>query len=170
MSQNEPCKPRKRRDVATELKVCAACGAVNGADRSVCWLCNETLGAAQRGIPGGPVLQQLAYEPPQRSRPERERPDRTFSLMSLFLVLTIVAVGLGIASVAPGMLVLFLLIVVPALVRTQSAPNSGALGFVGGFFEALGTVILFAMLVFVGACVALFAACWVLCVGSTAWR
>jgi hypothetical protein len=90
--------------------------------------------------------------------------------MSLFLVLTLVAVGLGIASVAPGMLVLFLLIVVPALLRTRSAPNSGALGFVGGFFEALGTVILFAMLVFVGAFVALFAACWVLCVGSTAWR
>lgn len=85
---------------------CPECGAELATGQARCWLCERKLSEAESGNP---------YASPQ---PAGENVDFQFSLASLFLIMTLVAVGTGLFLVAPGFGVLFAVLCVPALVRT----------------------------------------------------
>src|SRR5262245_25464974 len=85
---------------------CPECGAELAAGHARCWLCERKLNDADSGNP---------YVSPQ---PAGENIDFQFSLASLFLIMTLAAVGIGAFLVAPGIGVLFAVLSVPALVRT----------------------------------------------------
>ena len=154
-------KPPIRREAPTDLKACAACGAVNGADRRVCWLCNERLDGMQAGIRKGPLLQQIPYRSP------RETYSKTFSLSSLFLIVTMAAVGTGIFTVAPGLLVPYIAVVLATMLRSRPPPRGydgnevsrSWIDSIGDVFRTLAIAFLLLMLVSFGAVVALFFAC-----------
>ena len=86
--------------------VCAECGAALAAGRERCWLCE-----ARTQPPGQPN----PYAPPP---PLAEHAAAQFSLSTLFLITTLVAVCLGVGLLAPGLGMLLAIVSVPALVRT----------------------------------------------------
>jgi hypothetical protein len=126
---------------------CPECGAANEEGRSKCWLCGTEVAAGQRAAP------LTAHAPPQ------------FGLSSLFLIMTLICVCLGLVSIAPGLIVPLVVVVVPALVRTMSASKSWTrrgkqmtIGDkFGAFFTSLGIVILIVVagnIAFLAACLA----------------
>ncbi len=85
---------------------CPHCGAEVQTPGVLCWLCRH------RAISANPN----PYAPP---RPlAGENASAQCSLASLFLVTTLVAVGLGLFLPAPGLGVLFAFVAAPALIRT----------------------------------------------------
>jgi hypothetical protein len=70
-----------------------------------CWLCRQKQSSAEPN----------PYAPP---RPTGENAAAQFSLASLFLVMTLVAVCLGVFMLAPGLGILLAVVATPALVRT----------------------------------------------------
>jgi hypothetical protein len=135
---------------------CPECGADNDERRAKCWLCGANVAAgvaaSDSAAPG------TAHAPPQ------------FGLSSLFLILTLVCVCLGLISIAPGLIVLLLVIVVPALIRTFSASDQwtrrGAqmttVEKFAAFFTSLGIV----LLIWVAGIIALFTAFFIICVAG----
>ena len=85
---------------------CPECGAELAVGQARCWLCARALSEAESSNP---------YASPQ---PVGENIDYQVSLASLFLIMTLSAVGTGLFLVAPGLGVLFAVLSVPALVRT----------------------------------------------------
>src|SRR4051812_25608974 len=85
---------------------CPECGAELAAGQARCWLCARKFSEAENSNP---------YASPQ---PVGENNDYQVSLASLFLIMTLSAVGTGLFLVAPGLGVLFAVLSVPALVRT----------------------------------------------------
>jgi len=80
---------------------CPECGAHVQPTASQCWLCGSRL---EKIVPA--VLVPTA---PERS-------PYSFSLMTLFIVVTLVALTAGLAVIAPGLAVLLVVIAVPALI------------------------------------------------------
>ena len=128
---------------------CPECGADNDERRPKCWLCGANVvgGVATRDFarPG------TAHAPPQ------------FALSSLFLIVTLLCVCLGLASIAPGLIVPLLVIVVPALIRSVSASQRRTRGGApltiadkfAAFFASLGIVVLIGVagiIAFLAAC------------------
>ncbi len=99
--QNEPS--------AAEPIWCGACGAENASPRGACWLC----GVALRETAGEG---ENFYAPP---RPTAEDLAPSFSLSTLLLVMTLIALCLGVGAIAPGIAVVLVILSVPALVRTS---------------------------------------------------
>jgi hypothetical protein len=89
--------------------VCAECGAVLVAGYGRCWLCHRKVESGRSENP---------YSAP---RPTGEVSPVQFSLESLFLVTTLVAVGLGVFLLVPGLGILLAVVAIPALVRTLAA-------------------------------------------------
>ena len=86
---------------------CPECGAALDSRESKCWLCLRKLTAEPEMNPYvSPPAQALAVSPAQ------------FSLSTLLLVMTLVAVCLGVTMAAPGLGVLLIVLALPALVRT----------------------------------------------------
>ena len=92
---------------------CPHCGAQVQTLGSACWLCRQK---ASQSDPN-------PYAPP---RPLDENAAQ-FSLASLFLVMTLVAVCMGVIMIAPGLGILFAFITTPALIRTIVASSRGRL-------------------------------------------
>ena len=67
-----------------------------------------------------PNCQGLVRNIQETNIPQPTAPPRTFSLGSLFLAITLICVGLGLTLAFPGLGILFLLLVVPALIRTSA--------------------------------------------------
>ena len=136
--------------LGNDLIACVHCGAANGPNRSHCWLCHEHL----RGSSDNPVQVPAA-------------PVSTFSLASLLLVITLISVCLGVATVAPGLSVPLVIVVTVALIRTfaATARRKGVgeppdiLQKVGSFAASIGIV----LLIGVSAVIAFNIACWSLC-------
>jgi hypothetical protein len=84
---------------------CPHCGAEVQTPGGECWLCRLK----------EPPAKPNPYAPP---RPTGENAGAQFSLASLFLVMTLVAVCLGVFMLAPGLGILFAIVATPALVRT----------------------------------------------------
>ncbi|MBW3598746.1 MAG: hypothetical protein KY475_15910 [Planctomycetes bacterium] len=142
----------------TSAITCRDCGAENPAGRTQCWLCNAPLKA-----PAPADESPLAKEGAAPPKFVRSGAARTFGLDSLFLIITLAAVLLGILSQAPGWGALFAAAAVPAVVRTvmlqgrlkqQGRPMDVAqkiVTFLGSFgVAALATVA--AIIVFVATC------------------
>lgn len=86
---------------------CPGCGAENDPGRASCWLCAEPVGLGP-GAPSAPT----ALVPPVPLQ-------RTFTLSSLFLVMTLIAVCLGVAVQVPGLGIPLAILCTPALIRTM---------------------------------------------------
>lgn len=110
-----------------ELVACADCGASNASTAAKCWLCGRTFGAAtaqpsQSSSPSPPSLPLL----PAGASPfsaagastEERRGAWTMTLSSIFIFITLIAVGLGLAQVEPGLAIWYALIVGPAYTAT----------------------------------------------------
>ncbi len=91
---------------------CPECGAVNFGASEKCWLCGHilTIGAKTTFSPDRPPLSIDASHATDASR--------TYSLSTLFLLVTMAAVLCGITAVAPGLGIVLMILAVPALVRT----------------------------------------------------
>ena len=132
------------------LIACQTCGAANGPNRSHCWLCHEQLRGARGHATEAPVA-----------------PVSSFSLASLFLIITLISVCLGVAAVAPGLIVPLVIVVTLALIRTiAEASHYKATGDrpdawrkIGLFIASIGVV----MLVGIAAIIAFNIACWSIC-------
>ena len=96
----------------SDVPRCTACGAAVVAGQARCWLCLRNASEA---------IDENPYASP---RPiAGENVSGQVSLASLFLVMTLVAVGLGLFMQAPGLGVLFAFVATPALIRTFIATN-----------------------------------------------
>lgn len=136
---------------------CPECGATDRLAAERCWMCGARLRE-----PAGQAQSPFAAE----------ATSATFSLSSLFLVMTLVAVGAGVFAAAPGLGVLFLIVATPALVRTMvitsrqkshGVATTPAEKFVA-FLGSTGVV----LLIFLSIGAALFTACWTACAGGAA--
>jgi len=139
------------------LGKCPDCGADVAAEAPTCWLCFADLSAT--------AAERIAASPAPPPIPTAGA--HTFSLDTLFLVMTLVAVCAGIVAAAPEALVFVVLIVVPAVVRTlgktrqrvKSGEELTASAKIGAFFGSL----MLAALTWAAAMVAFFGACWAAC-------
>lgn len=145
---------RKDRPAMTgQSRKCPECDAENSPLAGCCWLCGASFAAK-------------ATEASAEPQPPGEAPtSTTFSLSTLFLVMTLAAVAAGAFAAAPGLGIVFLVVATPALVRTMVVTTrqqtaSGAAITPGkkviGFFGSVGVVL--ALIVSIQ--VALFIACW----------
>jgi hypothetical protein len=91
---------------------CPECGAALAPGAKSCWLCALKAKAPDASTPRNP------YASPA---PPSEHLDRTFSLTSMFLWTTLVAVIMGVATFAPGLAVTIAILSLPAAVRTIGA-------------------------------------------------
>jgi hypothetical protein len=89
---------------------CPHCGAEVQPPGGPCWLCRQK----------EPQADPNSYAPP---RAIGENTAAQFSLASLFLVMTLVAVCLGVFMIAPGLGILLVVVTAPALVRTTFASS-----------------------------------------------
>jgi hypothetical protein len=142
------------------MKRCPECGAVYPEVAQRCWLCHASL-VTDDEI----VLAESVSEPPKFVGSSS-----SFSLASLFAVLTLVAVGLGVASLQPGLGIAYGVIVLPALLATvirvqKQKAQQRAVSFgekIVTFIVSIGVVVgLFALSV-----AALVALCFVVVAGS----
>lgn len=130
---------------------CPECGATLRSQASRCWLCAKTIEAstAVTARPSSPTEQFAA---------------RQFSLSSLMLTITLLAVVLGVARLSPGIGIGLAIVATPALVRTcitavrrktRGQPMT-PLEKVGVFSATLGAV----LTVLIAAGAAFYATCW----------
>lgn len=84
---------------------CLECGAVNFTTAKKCYLCGKELTPPRPG----------ALPPPL---PQPTRGPWTYSLSTLFLIVTLAGVCFGLIAAAPGLGILISVLVAPALVRT----------------------------------------------------
>lgn len=94
--------------------VCRECGAAYPLTGQKCWLCGADL----------PERAALTTAPTSEN-PFAASAHRTFSLSSLFLVMTLAAVCLGVFAAAPGVGVALAIVATPALVRTMVVSSRG---------------------------------------------
>jgi hypothetical protein len=155
---------------------CPECGAelVPGAKK--CWLC--ALKAAAKAPPrrdeSTTGREAAAPQNPYASpAPASDHLDRTFSLTSMFLWTTLVAVVMGVASFAPGLAIMLAVLSLPAAARTIGAVyrrkqrrggSIGAAEKVETFIASLGIV----LAIVVGAITAFTAVCFPLGLASFA--
>ena len=116
---------------------CPECGAEVAGGQARCWLCERKLHGPEPINPYAPPPSAAGNVPSQ------------FSLASLLLIVTLVAVGVGLFRLAPGLGVLLAFFSLPALARTtidvtkhkQRGAPLGVLGKVGSFVVSLVVVL-----------------------------
>lgn len=91
--------------IATIL--CVDCGTTNDVGTKTCWLCGKAL--TPDNVIAVPPDPALAVSTPAQ-----------FDSTSLVLVVTVFAVGIGVAAIEPGFLVPYVILAVPALVSTHT--------------------------------------------------
>src|SRR5437870_10255314 len=106
--------------------VCPECGALRASAQARCWLC-ERKGSAGIGAVVNP------YASP---RPIGENSPLQFSIASLLLVTTLVAVCLGVFLQSPGLGIFLSVMTLPAVIRTiidvaQRKRGGAGLGVIG---------------------------------------
>lgn len=97
--------PAKNKSAA--LAFCPACGAGITPGQSACWLCFAPLHQAHfAALPAIPADPKLTANPGQ------------FSIATILLVTTLIAVCLGVFRYSPGLGIVLIIFAAPALVRT----------------------------------------------------
>lgn len=146
-------------------QVCPDCGATYPITAKYCWMCYRPLGRGPEGIGSSTpiVAQSAAGESPFATGNQAMQ----FGLSTVMLTITLVAVLLGVAKLAPGLGVLLALVVLPAYLRTCIAASrrsgrgqpmsTGAK--LGSFGLNLCIVVVVAIAVIVAGVVALLAVC-----------
>jgi hypothetical protein len=136
------------------LACCPECGAGVRTDAVRCWLCHRELGARD------------PYSPPAEIALVPGSGAAQFSLATILLVTTLVAVCLGVFRISPGFGVIVVVLATPALVRTivagtrekQRGHRLSVAEKIGTFVASFGVMIL--------ACVAGIAAFLAACFGT----
>jgi hypothetical protein len=144
----------------SRVRNCPACGAHVDPAWAKCWLCGERLGAGGSAV-AEPIL----------SKPARSAPVSSFSMASMMMLVTLVAVVLGVCSIAPGigvplgivMLIVWLRTTAVVKVR-QSRGKATTLSekaqlFAQSFAVLIGLIILTQVALVAAA----FGACFVIC-------
>jgi len=91
-------------ELATQTSTCAQCGAPWREESAACWLCGHDPAEPAQTVP-----------PP---RPPAARQPFSFSLETMFVVTTLVAVLFGVCLIAPGIGFLLCILSLPAFLRT----------------------------------------------------
>jgi hypothetical protein len=94
---------------ASSNVVCPVCGAEQGRQRASCWMCGAALGA-EAPPPGSPA----SFAPAA----EASSAHFSFSISTLLLITTLVAVCCALVSAIPGLGVMICILLVPVVVRT----------------------------------------------------
>jgi hypothetical protein len=147
---------------ASATKACPRCRAENRQGALHCWLCGLELRAvSRRAAPGeaAPALIDDVQVVPEGGG--------TFSLTTLFLLITLLAVCFGLFAIAPGLSILLAIAVGPAFLRTllvsyhrQKLGREVTPGRkVALFFMSVATIVMMAVVVIVAAMVALCVIC-----------
>jgi hypothetical protein len=141
--------------------VCAQCRAENPAYNKHCWLCHAPL-ARKSEV----VTAELASKP--RPMPLAEA---FFWILTAGCLLVLVLVGIGIAQTDPGLLVVYAIVLAPALIATLARSLlsvqrghrvSGMEVFLTLLFSASVTILVVVVL-FIAVIVAFFAYCLYIC-------
>jgi hypothetical protein len=135
---------------------CPHCGATNVRWDPTCWLCKQPLPTGASAVEA-PILAEVVGMQPQ------------FGLSTLLLVVTVACLCLGLVSIAPGLIVPLVAIVLPAIVRSVvSARNAAGPVSVGDklatFAASLGLIVL----IWIAGLVALGTACTLIVIGGAA--
>lgn len=85
--------------------LCVDCGSTNEAGAKVCWLCGQTLTPATSVVV------------PSDAPPEAVAKEE-FDTTSLVIVVTVIAVGVGLTANEPGLLIPYAIVSIPALIST----------------------------------------------------
>jgi hypothetical protein len=88
---------------------CPACGAIHLGKSAVCWLCQEPL-LTKDGQPRAPAV--AGGERRERGSPW------TFSLSSLFLLMTLISICMAVLVLSPPLGILLVVVATPAAART----------------------------------------------------
>jgi hypothetical protein len=155
---------------------CRECGAANYAGATKCYLCGREFTETERAVlppvrslGRTPLARQLPPQLPgttdQRASPSplAARGPLTYSLSTLFLIVTLACVCFGLIAAAPGLGIPVTVLVIPAMIRTLAETRQQQrLGErprtedkIGSFFVSLA--VMFAVIVAAG--VAFFTAC-----------
>jgi multisubunit Na+/H+ antiporter MnhB subunit len=154
---------------------CSECGAANFFGATKCHLCGREFTKAERAAlpPPGPLAwSRPPRQPPESLRKSSDQPatiqsttrgQNTYSLSTLFLIITVVCVFCGLIASAPGLGVPLAVLITPALIRTlvvtriqrSQGMQATVESKISAFFSSLGVVIL----VLFAAAAAFFAAC-----------
>lgn len=112
-------------------KTCPECGAEQSlaGERTNCWLCHHVLSHAEL------AAEAIASEPVAPS------PSHSFSLMTLMLLVTLASVAMGVTAIAPGLGIMLIILLTPALVRTFGiVRRREATGQLTSFADRIGTL------------------------------
>lgn len=91
-----------------EPLICPHCDAKQLGPATNCWLCHQPLSAAANS-PAMPPPVAIGEPPPERF---------SFSLATMFLLMTLAAVSMGLLVAVPGLGILACLVMVPVVIRT----------------------------------------------------
>ena len=147
---------------------CPECGSQVRAGEERCWLCHAQLPAGQRGresfrAEDGPVAGSPARND---SRPSAAA-SQQFSLATILLVITLIAVCLGVLRISPGFGIAVLVFAVPALIRTvvvgAQVKSVGQRLSIGEKLTAFAASLGIMILVGIAGVVAFQIACWGTC-------
>jgi len=114
---------------AANTSMCAMCGAVVESEAARCWLCEHDLRSTR--------------VPPKRvPAPVTSADSQAAWIMNLLIVALVIVVGLGLAQIAPGLAILYAVLVLPglatmfvvALRRRQDGRPQGFLAKIGTLF------------------------------------
>lgn len=142
---------------------CPECGAARiSPTRQRCWLCQADLLTPEDDREQNERIRELTERIALPTRKEDHPALAAFGLLALLL-------GLGLLVAAPGILLILVILVTPALVRTAcgartTGPDGGPPSPVWGFLSSVGLVAIVGLASFV----AFFVTCFVVCLGGLA--
>lgn len=96
---------------------CPHCGAHNQTTGNVCWMCRRKLSISE-GLATARESKSSKTTSSKIAPPKFAPQTFSFSLASVFAVMTLVAVGLGLTQIEPGLGIGFIICTFPALVVT----------------------------------------------------
>lgn len=161
MSDDKTQPPRRLQQIH-----CPYCGAYNQTAGDLCWMCLRKYDDRER------VVEAQVIAGPKFAPPKFVPNTFSFSLASIFAIMTLVAVGLGLTQIEPGFGILFGMVSVPALVVTfvRTRKEQRSKGREVGWGERILTFAISSVAVFgalmvtqVALAIALIAVCLIIC-------
>lgn len=140
---------------------CRHCGAVNARPAPKCWLCGQDPSGEPEAVAAAPPpVHTAAINPAQKY-------SRSFTLATIFLVMTLIAVCMGVVVMSPGLGIVLAILSLPAFVRTGlRVQRRVALGKsvttgqkIGWFLGSLAAAVVVAVVVVTVAAVGMFFVC-----------
>jgi ribosomal protein L40E len=144
---------------------CRDCGALLSSGAEECWLCGarqERLAAIAESPREFPAAVNPYASPPL---PAGANLNRTFSLSTMFLWTTLVAVMVGAGTIHPALAFYLALLTVPAALRTvgiavrrkrRRGERMSAVEKIGAFFSSMGLVLVIEVAAYIAFCAVCF--------------